>query len=211
MDDQQLPLQGIIPAAVDHDPPPLADAPQSEHTLLDLAEHFIYFSPALMMQHGHFDRDPVADFITTREVPPEEGVIAVDHETPFFYGLGRGLCAGQLIDWDHRIYMIPKHRWEECQAYISSIIIKDNARRQYTVFGWYELPVVDPTTLKSGRVLERLPFIAVQMLAASSNKGFFYLEPAVDPPRTLPKVTRDGPRAEIVTQSICVLAPPEPK
>jgi hypothetical protein len=175
---------------VDADPVGAALAPteQPSQTLLDLQAELAYFTPALLITHGHFDRDPVFEYVVQHDVPADERPLTIDCDRPFFSGLGVKQLGQppyhEMVNWDHRLYAVPQHRWVECREFIASIAISDASRRQYTVAPWYDLRIVDPLTLASGRVLDRLPVINVIVFAASSNHGIHYLAPAIDPPRT---------------------------
>ena len=70
------------------------------------------------------------------------------------------------------------------------------------------LEIVDPTALRSGRVLAEIPTIQITVFCVSSYRCFAYIAPAVDPPRTLPFLKLDPPNQELQAEAQALLGPP---
>lgn len=194
----------------DPSPPPAPEQPQPR-TLLDLADEFVFFTPALVLQVGMFNKDPVAEYIAARQVTEELRPISIDSPQPFFGNLGASIIGGAEVRWANRLYMVRKEGWAACNAFIGSITILDHANQRYTEFGWNEFKIIDPLSMGNAHVLTELPFVSVHAVCASTSGGFFYLAPALDPPRTLPRVVRDVARSETVAMAIAVLKPQRKK
>jgi hypothetical protein len=192
----------------EHDPtpPPAPEEPQPK-TLCDLADEFVFFTPALILQVGMFNKDPVAEYIATREVKEELRPVAIDSPRPFFGNLGASIIGGVEVRWAHRLYMVRKEGWQDCNAFLGSITLLDHANKRYTQFGWNEFPIIDPLSMEGAHTLTELPFVRVHAVCASTSGGFFYIAPAGDPPRTMPRVVREVARGDVVAMAIALLKP----
>lgn len=109
------------------------------------------FTPALLITHGGFDRDPVREFdarfpADTADARPF--VIDLQREREFFF---RGLGVHQLnchknpINWDKRLYAIAATRADECFEFIGGIAFSDPNRGYYANSLSYDLTIKDPT------------------------------------------------------------------
>lgn len=170
-------------------------------TLSDLKDQLVFFTPAMLLTHAYFDRDPVFEYVEQMSVPEAERPLSIDCQMPFFSRLGKtqlGLPPRSVeVNWDHRLYACPQHRWEECREFICRIAVTDRRRKQYATIGWYTIPVVDVTTLAS-RPAARLPWIEVVAFVASTNYGTHYIARAIDPPRSRPYPATLPPSPEVV-------------
>lgn len=100
----------------------------------------VLFSPAPLITHGGFDRDPVKEYHAF--APPddkEQAPFYVDMPSsarPFFSGLGRTARTAYMpgVDWDRRIYGIDKACSEECFAFIRGIAFRQPDGRLYSSF-----------------------------------------------------------------------------
>lgn len=110
------------------------------------------FTPALLITHGGFDRDPVREF--DARFPAETAdarpfVIDLQRENEFFFrGLGvvTLACHKKPINWDKRIYAIHVDRAEECFDFLNGIAFSAPDRGYYANALSYDLKIKDPTS-----------------------------------------------------------------
>jgi len=190
------------------------DAPvreEREVTVSDLAQDgFRFFTTALIITHGLFDRDPLVEF--SRQAAPDaaedEFPFAVDCQFPFFQNIGQSVVNDQLINWDHRLYGIPEHNWAACENFIKAIAMFDAERYHYAKIGSHLLTIVDPTMLHSGKVITELPTVDITVFCVSGYRNFVWMAPATDPPRTQPFPKVDPPMSGIKAEAEAILGPP---
>lgn len=110
------------------------------------------FTPALLVTHGRFDRDPVREFdarfpATNAEERPFVIDLKKDHEF-FFRGLGVfGLsCHKRPPNWDKRLYAIAASRADECFEFLNGIAFSLPTDGYYASVLSYDLKIKDPTT-----------------------------------------------------------------
>lgn len=188
--------------------PPEAAAPT--HTLADVAKECALFTPALIVTHGHFDRDPVAEYNAHHPTDdPDVAPFILDAtDFQFFQGLGKTMLGGQLVDWDRRLYGIRKDMWDQCRGFIGAISMYEPRRYHYARVMYHDLIIVDPVKLRSGKVLEDLPTVMITVFGVSGNRECVFLQPALDPPRTYPNPKLVAPDANVVREAEAILGPP---
>jgi hypothetical protein len=181
-----------------------------EHTLGDMVnDGFAFFTTALITTHGLFDRDPIVEFRRMNpQISDAEAPFAVDCQYPFFAGLGHGLLNGQFIDWNRRLYGIHREQWETLHRFVASLAMYDAKRYHYAKVGWHQLTIVDQTAMHSGNILTEIPRIPITVFCISGYRGFAYIEPAKDPPRTLPYLKLKPPEPELQAEAEALLGPP---
>ena len=179
-----------------------------KHTLVDLAAEYAFFTTALICTVGRFDRDPVIEF--NRAFPPEgpDGLpFAIDTgRGKFFQGIGTGLLAGLPVNWDHRLYGIVHERWELLRDFIGGIAITDSKTGHYARVCFYQMNIVDPTSL--GRVTKGIPMIPITVFGISSKQNFVYIAPPQNPPLDYPTPVFEPPRTDLTVEANGVLGPP---
>ena len=190
-----------------------ADRPVREgklSTLGDMQEDgYVFFTPALIITHGLFDRDPIIEFSRTHQTSDEaDRPFYLDCDYPLFQNLGKSLVQGTLIDWDRRIYGITKSNWEQLRDFVGAIACYDPRRYHYAKVGFHNLKIVDSTALHGGWALAELPTIDIFVFFVSAYRYFVWMAPAKDPPRTLPFAQVDPPKPEIKAEAEAVLGPP---
>jgi hypothetical protein len=196
-----------------HDAPGQAgDQPVREEDLSTLGDlqrdGFVLFTPALIVTHGLFDRDPIIEFNRTHETTAaSERPFQVDCDHPLFQHLGKSLVQGALIDWDRRIYGVHESIWEQLRDFVGAIALFDSKRYHYAKVGYHQLKIVDVTALHGG-VIQELPTVDIWVFFVSTYRYFAWMAPAKDPPRTLPFVQVDPPKPEIKAEAEAVLGPP---
>lgn len=113
------------------------------------------FTPALLVAHGGFDRDPVIEF--DARFPAEQAdqrpffiELQRDHEF-FFKGMGATAAANRprLINWDKRLYCVAKERAEECFAFIGGIAFSDPKKGFFASVFSYKITIPDPTSFRN--------------------------------------------------------------
>lgn len=133
------------------------------------------FTPALLITHGGFDRDPVIEFdVRVPNDDKEQRPFAVDltrGNERFFSGLGATQLPGsrQTVDWDKRLYAIDERRAELCFAFIGGIAFSDPKVGLFANVMSYDMNIEDPTS----RVGERLD---VKIFGVMANKFTAYLQ-----------------------------------
>lgn len=180
------------------------------HTLGDMvADGFMFFTTALIQTHGLFDRDPLVEFRRSHpQLTDEQAPFAVDCEYAFFSGLGYGLLNEQFVNWDHRLYGVHQSSWQQLHQFLSALTMFHRPTYHYAKVGWHMLEIVDPTALRSGRILTEIPTIQITVFCVSSYRCFAYIAPAVDPPRTLPFLKLDPPHRDLQQEAQALLGPP---
>lgn len=142
------------------------------------------FTPALLVTHGGFDRDPVREF--DARFPAERAderpfVIDLQRDDEFFFrGLGVvGLsCHKRPPNWDKRLYAIVSSRADECFEFLNGIAFSDPKRGYYASVMSYDLKIKDPTT-KIQTVLD------VKIFGVLANSFIAYIADSFDTPRAV--------------------------
>jgi len=133
------------------------------------------FTPALLITHGGFDRDPVIEFdVRVPNDDKEQRPFAVDltrGDEKFFFGLGVTTLPGsrQPINWDKRIYAIDERRAEICFAFIGGIAFSDPKTGLFANVMSYDINIEDPTS-KTGERLD------VKIFGIMANKFTAFLQ-----------------------------------
>lgn len=120
--------------------------------LRELKHEVRLFTPALLVTHGNFDRDPVMEF--DARFPPSNAddrpfVIDLNRDNEFFFrGLGVvGLsCHKRPPNWDKRLYAITESRAETCFEFLNGIAFSNAKTGYYASTMSYDLKIKDPTT-----------------------------------------------------------------
>lgn len=140
------------------------------------------FTPALLLTHGGFDRDPVTEF--DARFPAESAdsrpfCIDLKQDTNefFFSGLGVHALPGYPlpVNWDKRIYGIDKAREEECFAFLSGIAFSEPKTGFFASVFAYDLTIPDPTSWFN-------EMLAVKVFGVISNKFITMLEQRIKGP-----------------------------
>lgn len=110
------------------------------------------FTPALLLTHGGFDRDPVIEFnalfpATQPDLKPFVVDLKKDHER-FFEGLGSVLLPGRKTptDFDRRLYAIDAERATECFEFLGGIAFSHPQTNFFAQTCAYDIKVPDPTS-----------------------------------------------------------------
>lgn len=133
------------------------------------------FTPALLITHGGFDRDPVIEFdVRLPDEDKDQRPFAVDltrGDEKFFSGLGITQLPGsrQSVNWDKRLYAIDERRAEICFAFIGGIAFSNPKIGLFANVMSYDLNIEDPTS----RTGERLD---VKIFGVMANKFTAFLQ-----------------------------------
>lgn len=196
-----------------HETGPLRDAPAEQvperHTLGDMArDGYVFFSYALILTHGHFNRDPLVEWLSNRPgLDKDLHPHTIICKRPVFQGLPSTRINGQLRHWNHEISCIRKESWEDCRDFIGSIAILDREKKFYARLLMHELKIVDPVAMAS-KILTEIPTLDIFVFCVSSTTSFTWLKPAVDPPRTFAYPIQQLPRPDVLAEAEAVLGPP---
>lgn len=156
--------------------------------LKDMKHEVRLFTPALLITHGRFDRDPVKEF--DARFPPEKTtarpfVIDLQRENEFFF---RGLgvvslnAAARPINWDKRLYGIDASRADECFEFLGGIAFSDPKTNYYASVFSYDLRVQDPTSKIS------MP-LTVKVFCVLANSFIAYFANDYVAPRAVKRAT----------------------
>ena len=111
---------------------------------------FFLFTPALLLTHSEFDRDPVVEFAA--RLPAEKDLMpfCVDLQRDkefFFSGLGEKPIPGRqkVVNWDRRLYCVDASRKDDCVSFIGGIIFSNPKSGTFGNAFYYEIPILDPT------------------------------------------------------------------
>lgn len=179
---------------------------KSGYTLQDMARDYEFFTTGVIHAVTIFDRDPVMEFNKLHPAANDELPVIIDYAEPFFRGLGVCLLSGSPVNFDRRLYAIPRHRWETLRNTICGIAMLHHPSQFYARLNFYELTMVDPFALKRAAVVSKLPTVTITVFGVSSNKSFAYLQPAAYP--RLPYLVQEQPKADVLTEGGSVLGPP---
>lgn len=131
------------------------------------------FTPALLVTHGGFDRDPVQEFDARCPLPWDKRPFCVqlrrDNEQ-FFEGLGvKSIREPRFcVNWDQRLYAIDEKHTEDCFGFLGGIAWSDPKTGVFASTMSYDLVIPDPTS-RTGELL------TVKVFGVLSNKFVAYL------------------------------------
>ena len=141
------------------------------------------FTPALLVTHAGFDRDPVIEF--DARFPAESGdqrpffTELQHHDEAFFAGLGAMPVPGRsrVVNWDRRLYCIDANRAEECYSFIGGIAFSNPQTGVFSSVFSYDMAIPDPTS-RHGQ------FLNITVFGVISNTFIALLEAQLlGPPR----------------------------
>ena len=135
---------------------------------------FCLFTPALLITHGGFDRDPVVEFDARYNLPPDHRPFCIqlkrDHER-FFDGLGVAQLPGHPtpVNWDQRLYAIEEVYAGDCFEFLGGIAFSNPKTGMFAEVMSYDLQIPDPTS-------KWLEYLTVKVFGVMSNKFLAFLE-----------------------------------
>lgn len=143
-------------------------------TLADLAADFIFFTPALIVAYGPFlHREILLEDPAMRSLDSELQPKCIDSLRPFFTGIPQA----NGINWNHRIYMMPRDSFEICRTALSRMVIARMAEpKSFSMVSLYTLPMPDPNALIRGHTN---PLVDVEVFAVTTLHGLVWLSPPV--------------------------------
>jgi len=147
----------------------------------------VCFTPALLVTHGKMPADPVGEFVARFNVAKDEQPFCVEvfkPVFPFFTGLGVSQISGNTIDWDRRLYAIPRAQSSTCLNFLGGLGVSGSDFFASAVT--YEISIPDPTM---SQFTNSAVFIPVHIFGVLANNNVTYLEPnGVLPPfvKTIP-------------------------
>lgn len=133
------------------------------------------FTPALLVTHGNFDRDPVVEFTARFPAAKHLQPFCIEltrNEEFFFEGLG-AKAVGQKttpVYWDRRLYAIDVSRKDECFAFLNGIAFSDPKTGFFASTFSYEIVIPDPTS-------KRNETLVVTVFGVLANKFVAMLQP----------------------------------
>lgn len=141
--------------------------------LRNRGKNFCLFTPALLITHGGFDRDPVVEFDARYNLPAEYRPFCIqlkhEHER-FFAGLGVASIPGHKpVDWEKRLYAIDEEYAGDCFEFIGGIAWSDPKHNYFASVMSYDMVIPDPTS-KRGETL------TVKVFGVMGSRFLAYLE-----------------------------------
>lgn len=131
------------------------------------------FTPALLVTHGGFDRDPVQEFDARYGLPEQYRPFCIqlkkDNER-FFDGLGVAALPGRPpVNWDKRLYAVDEEHYADCFDFLGGIAFSDPRRGFFASTLSYDLVIPDPTS-------KRHEHLTVRVFAVLANTFVAYLQ-----------------------------------
>lgn len=113
-------------------------------------QDFFLFTPALLLTHSEFDRDPVVEFAVRNPAEKDLLPFCIDlrRDNEFFFsGLGEKQLPGKrkVVNWDKRLYCVDASRKDDCVSFIGGIIFSNPKTAIFGTTFYYEMTVADPT------------------------------------------------------------------
>lgn len=131
------------------------------------------FTPALLVTHGGFDRDPVQEFDARYGLPDQYRPVAIQlkkEDERFFDGLGVVPLPGLgPVNWDQRLYAIDEEHHADCFDFIGGIAFSDRRRNVFASVLSYDLVIPDPTS-------RRQEYLTVRVFGVLANTFVAYLQ-----------------------------------
>jgi hypothetical protein len=137
------------------------------------------FTPALLLTHGGFDRDPVQEFVARFEVPKDKQPFVVqlrrDNDC-FFESLGTKPIGDPRfpVDWDRRLYAIDDDYADECFGFLGGIAWSNPRTGMFASTMSYDMEIVDPTQPYNFDS-SRLDFLTVKIFGVMANRFVAYM------------------------------------
>lgn len=155
----------------------------------------VLFTPALLVTHGRFDRDPVIEFdarfpAPSRDTRPFYTELTRGAEF-FFSGLGVAALRDQPrpVNWDKRLYCVDATRAEECFAFIGGIAFSDPKTGFFGNTFFYNLRIPDPTS-RQNQTLD------VTVFGVATNSALIFLTERINlPPQVVVLPVKSGAEA----------------
>lgn len=131
------------------------------------------FTPALLVTHGGFDRDPVQEFDARYGLNDQHRPFFIqlknDRER-FFDGLGSVALPGRpAVNWDQRLYAVDEEHHADCFDFIGGIAFSDPRRGFFASVMSYDLLIPDPTSRQQ-------EFLSVRVFGVLANTFVAYLQ-----------------------------------
>lgn len=141
--------------------------------LRNRGKKFYLFTPALLVTHGGFDRDPVIEFDARFDLSADYRPFCIQlkrENERFFAGLGVKAIPGfPPVDWDQRLYAIDEEYAGDCFEFIGGIAWSDPKRSYFANVMSYDMVIPDPTS-KVGEML------TVKVFGVMGSRFLAYLE-----------------------------------
>lgn len=144
--------------------------------LHNTGNEFSLFTAALLFTHGGFDRDPVVEFASYYSEVSQHRPACIDlhreHEF-FFSGLGVRPAPRmtKTVNWDKRLYAIPKAAADDCFAFLGGIGWAQPRSAFFARTFSYPADIPDPTEPFGGVLPVRLFGVAANSFVVFIDTG----------------------------------------
>jgi len=169
-------------------------AEQKTHTLTDLAAEYEFCTTGVIHACTPFDRDPLVECLHVHG-DKIQAPVRIDTRFPMFKGLGVH-TVGVPVDFDRRIYAVPRDSWEKVRDTIAGIVMTHRATGLFGMVNFSELYLVDQFKLAKMAVVDTLPTVPLTVFGVSTNKVFAYLAAREYPQH--PTLVKEPPKQEVV-------------
>lgn len=161
-------------------------------SLTELAEEFVFFTPAVPYLYGGMTDAPLGDF------RQQYGQPADVYHYRFQHRLFRGLDApcGDA-DWNYALWAVRRPVWPALLDFYLSIMMLDPAARTAAQIACTEVEVVDSLALTTCAVSPRL--VRVTALGIDGSGGQLAVAPSADVVRQPPRLVRLPPSEKMRT------------
>lgn len=183
----------------------MSDAMPGAGSFQELTKELEFFTPAVAYVKAGFDRDIVHEYLLEKSPPDNEAPFSIDCQWPLFQGLGYGKLGREVVNWDKRLYAIPKQRWDEFLRFATSIAFHATKPVTYGRIVCHGLVAVDVVALNTQRPTQVVPAFGMSVFGAAMTTGTWFMAAARDPRRTRPYPMRGAAREDILHDSKPIL------
>lgn len=170
--------------------------------LADLAEEYVFFSPALLYAYGRFDDAHLA------QVMWELG-----EDVPVFWYKGRRPVLGMppapdgSSDWAHAVFAVRPRHWGPVRDHVLGLTVVDRDEGLVLRYGEQRFAVLDPLAADLSVVVRPdSPLLGLSVFGLRGNKGTLAFEPPADPRVGTPRLIRLRPSRDDLAFADALLA-----
>lgn len=169
-------------------------------SLPSLAADYTFFTPAIFVRFARLGRDPVGDYAAQYVMQAAERPRRITSSHLLFSGLGQQVLQGELVDWDRRLYMVPKSKEQELIGFLLGMAAVAAGDRFYCRALGQWVSAYDPhVALRQGQQAAEIQVLAV---AAATTHGLYSLRQRPGMP---PSLLKEPPPADFMQQAATII------
>lgn len=188
----------VIKQSIGEAAPLPAAAQKKTHTLTDMSQDYVFFTPAVLNTASPLRRDVVYDCGVALGITAS--LVIVDYAFPFFKGLGAYKQNGQLVRLNNRLYGVPHEHWEQLKNCIAGISMVDWDTKFYGKVNYNYVTIIDHFALKKMAVVNSLPVLDVAAFCLATNTMTAYMEETAASPN-VPMMVTGPPQQSIINEA----------